>query len=242
LQDLLVKCQLIDLGPFTTVGENLLVFLPLSNYTNATLLHETALSQSPSSYLPSDTHPTVLAGYTAQHALLTSSLISEESATLEIIFNDQVLLSGLEAPFTRGSITINSTSVFSSPIIDPNYISNPLDIQILTAAIRYTRTILQTKAFASLNPVELVPGSDQDSDEEIEAFIKSGLGSLSHHCGTASMLKRELGGVVDERLNVYGIKGLRVVDASVMPMIPAAHLQSTVYAVAEKVSYSLLKV
>jgi len=58
----------------------------------------------------------------------------------------------------------------------------------------------------------------------------------NHHAGTAAMLPRDLGGVVDPELKVYGVQGLRVVDASVMPMIPATHLQATVYAIAEKVS------
>ena len=58
--------------------------------------------------------------------------------------------------------------------------------------------------------------------------------TLMHVAGTAAMMPRELGGVVDPKLKVYGIQGVRVVDASIMPLIPACHLQATVYAVAEK--------
>lgn len=73
------------------------------------------------------------------------------------------------------------------------------------------------------------------TDEQIEEFIREGVDTLHHHGGTASMLPRELGGVVDSSLRVYGVRGLRVVDASILPMPPAAHLQATIYGVAEKV-------
>lgn len=72
--------------------------------------------------------------------------------------------------------------------------------------------------------------------EEIENFIRDDLNTENHHGCTAAMLPRHLGGVVDPELRVYGVHGLRVIDASIMPMLPAAHLQATVYGIAEKVS------
>ena len=79
------------------------------------------------------------------------------------------------------------------------------------------------------------------SESQIEAFVRGGLDTENHHAGTASMLPQELGGVVDSKLRVYGVEGLRIVDASVMPMIPAAHLQDTVYAVAEMAADFILQ-
>jgi choline dehydrogenase-like flavoprotein len=69
---------------------------------------------------------------------------------------------------------------------------------------------------------------------KIETFVRQSVATLNHHAGTAAMLPREWGGVVDAQLKVYGVEGLRVVDASIIPMLPAAHLQDTVYAVGEK--------
>lgn len=83
---------------------------------------------------------------------------------------------------------------------------------------------------------ETYPGSSVVTDEQIEAFVRAGVDTEHHHAGMASMLPRELGDVIESKLRVYGLNGLRVVDASIIPMLPAAHLQSTLYGIAEKVS------
>jgi choline dehydrogenase-like flavoprotein len=86
-----------------------------------------------------------------------------------------------------------------------------------------------------LSPAQFVPPAEA-GDEELLQIIKSGIRTEYHPSGTLAMLPRELGGVVDSRLRVYGTANLRVVDAGIFPLIPAAHLQASVYAVAEKVS------
>lgn len=102
---------------------------------------------------------------------------------------------------------------------------------------KYLRRIAATKAFESISPIESNVTSWARSDAEIEGVVRSLLNTLYHPCGTAAIGKRELGGVVDDDLVVYGVGNLRVVDASVFPVPPAAHLQATVYAVAEKVGH-----
>lgn len=85
--------------------------------------------------------------------------------------------------------------------------------------------------------VETNPGTNVTTDDEIAASIRTfATSTWAHPVGTLAMMKKEYGGVVDSTLSVYGVQGLRVVDASIMPLIPATHTSSTVYAVAEKVS------
>jgi choline dehydrogenase-like flavoprotein len=80
----------------------------------------------------------------------------------------------------------------------------------------------------------VVPGGDVVSDAGLEEWIRGAASTLYHPAGSCRMGRREEGGVVDEELRVYGVQGLRVVDASVMPVLPASHTMTTVYAVAER--------
>lgn len=94
---------------------------------------------------------------------------------------------------------------------------------------------MSTSAVSSLAPFEIVPGGNITSDAALEQYIRSSAETLYHPAGSCKMGAREDGGVVDQALKVDGVEGLRIVDASVMPLLPASHLMTTVYAVAEKV-------
>ena len=138
-------------------------------------------------------------------------------------------------PFSRGTVLINSTDAFQQPTIDPRYGSNPVDLLIIQDAIRFNYHLLDTPSMSELQVEQLVPGPNA-SDEEISAFINTGLSTMYHPAGTCVMMPQRAGGVVDENLVVYGTSNLRVVDASIFPLLPAGHIMSVVYAVAEKVS------
>lgn len=209
-------------------------------FSNATALASAANSQSTSHYLPPNTPPTVRAGYEAQFAFLAKDLLSSSIAYLEFIFDDTTILPALHQPFSRGTVLINSTSPFDNPVIDPRYLNNPLDLALFVAGFNYTRTIRKTDAMQDINTTETYPGVSVLTKEEIEEFVKGGIDTEHHHAGTASMLPLELGGVVDPELRVYGVEGLRIVDASVVPMLPAAHLQATLYGLSEKVSMNIV--
>lgn len=89
-----------------------------------------------------------------------------------------------------------------------------------------------------IGTAESYPGANITSDHDIAASIrKFATSTWSHPSGSLSMMKREYGGVVDSKLRVYGVERLRVVDASIMPLIPGTHTSSTVYAVAERVNH-----
>ena len=92
----------------------------------------------------------------------------------------------------------------------------------------------QTEPFKSVVGREVNPGPDVKTDEDISLWLKKYLTTVHHTASTCSMLPRDKGGVVDPELKVYGTEKLRVVDLSVVPLIPSAHTQSIVYAIAEQ--------
>lgn len=101
---------------------------------------------------------------------------------------------------------------------------------------------MSTDAMTELGPRELAPGAnvqsddDDDDDDQLRAALRQQTQpTYAHLTSTCSMMKEEYGGVVGPDLQVYGVRGLSVVDASIMLLIPATHTSATVYAIAEKV-------
>ncbi|KAL3426544.1 GMC oxidoreductase [Phlyctema vagabunda] len=222
-------------GPYTTGGSNFLAFLPLTTISNKSAeISATAAAQDAASFLPADTDASVVAGYEAQHKILERGLTASNIGLMEYIYSDAVVLPGLQHPFSRGHVRISSTDALAAPVVTNGWLSNPLDLSLMLEGIKFARTIMQTAAQQELNPAELVPGAAVQSDADLEAFVKDNLDTLYHPAGTAVMMKQEEGGVVDTSLKVYGTANLRIVDTSIFPLLPATHIQSTVFAVAEK--------
>jgi choline dehydrogenase-like flavoprotein len=158
--------------------------------------------------------------------------VSEEARKANYL----TLYSSLSHPFSRGTVHAASRDISSPPLIDPRYFSSPLDREIVTRHLQYLPQICATPPLSNLIKRDglTIPADLNLSDAEYaKKLLETGFTSY-HPCGTCAMLPRESGGVVDARLQVYGVRGLRVVDASVFPMIPRGNIQSSVYAVAEK--------
>lgn len=144
-------------------------------------------------------------------------------------------------PFSRGNVSIISDNVFTKPKVTVNFFNVDFDLAVQTAGVRLARRILNNQAFNSISSGEDIPGIETvpedghgGSDSAWQEWIQNGFNPVSHPIGTAPMMRRDLGGVVDAKLRVYDTTNLRVVDASILPIQISAHLSSTLYGVAEK--------
>jgi choline dehydrogenase len=142
-----------------------------------------------------------------------------------------VLVPCLMQPRSRGSVRLASSDPLAPAIIDPNYLSEPADLRTLVEGVTLARDIGAATAFAEWRAEEVYPGSDWASASGRHGFIRRAANSFHHPVGTC-----RIGAVVDEALRVRPVAGLRIVDASVLPGIPAAMTNAAVTAVAEKAS------
>ena len=192
-------------------------------------------NQDPSEYLLPGLDATLIAGYSAQKASIVRRLGTNTSAAYEIINNNAGSLTlAVMHPLSRGTCHINSADPFEPPLIDPRWLTNPVDRQVLVEALLFNREILATPPMLELRAAQFVPPVDAD-EEALNDVISNGIRTEFHPSGTCAMLPLDQGGVVDSHLRVWGTQNLRVVDAGIFPVVPAAHLQAVVYAVAEKV-------
>ncbi|KAJ8091683.1 hypothetical protein PM082_020918 [Marasmius tenuissimus] len=143
-------------------------------------------------------------------------------------------LCALQYTASRGTVHITSNNPEDKPEVDPEFLSKDSDLEALLAGVKFVRKIVGTKAFRDSVVGEVAPGKDGDDDEKLKEYIRTNLGVTYHPVGTAAMLPKELGGVVDRNLKVYGTENLRVVDASIFPIEFSVHPMATIYALAEK--------
>lgn len=194
--------------------------------------------------LPTGLDLSILTGYMCQRDLILELYASPHATVQETAFGGgSTVPIALLKPLSRGSILINSTDPSAAPVFDYGTFSHPADLAVAVAALEKNRAFMASPPMQELGAVEAYPGAQITGTQAIGDAIRNfATGTWAHPVGTLSMMKREYGGVVDPQLRVYGVKNLRVVDASIMPLIPATHTSSTVYAVAEKVSSYLVSV
>ena len=226
-------------GALTITNEsgNTVAFLPLQNITTSyqSIISKIDSSDSVSSLYPS-LASSVQAGYTKQHAIIKELYADDTTAVQEIGYGTGPGVPvTLVKPLSRGSVHATTNSIKDNPAVDWNTISAPTDLDILVAAVQRNREALSQPAMKAPGAFESFPGTNYTTDQELRDFLPNILTpTYSHPCCTCAMGPKDQGGVVDEALRVHGVTGLSVVDASVFPLIPGAHLSATVYAVAEK--------
>lgn len=145
----------------------------------------------------------------------------------------------LNRPFSRGNVHLASKDPYQNPIFDPKIFSHPLDLELHARLVKWLETLAWTEPMASLLKKD---GRRLHSDKKVNdldtarQLTRDRIIAHYHVVGTAAMMPREAGGVVDTKLKVYGTTNLRVVDASIFPLIPRGNIQTSVFAVAEKVA------
>ncbi|KZT01787.1 GMC oxidoreductase [Laetiporus sulphureus 93-53] len=137
-------------------------------------------------------------------------------------------------PFSRGSIHAKSVNAKDSPAIDPQYFTEPADLEILLDAVKFVRKVDEVPPFKDVVAREILPGPNVVTDDQMRETIKKNLATIWHTNGSLSMLPEGKGGAVDSKLKLYGTTNIRVVDMSVFPLPIGAHPQSAVYALAEQ--------
>ena len=138
-------------------------------------------------------------------------------------------------PKSRGSITLQSNHPGDQALIEPNYLSAPEDQKVMIEGVRIARKILAAPDFEKFNGKELYPGDEAETDEDILEFLRERAETIYHPIGTCKMgSDDDPMAVVDNQLNVRGIKGLRVVDASVMPSLIGGNTNAPTIMIAER--------
>ena len=143
-------------------------------------------------------------------------------------------------PESRGHIHITSSDPAAAPAIQFNFLSAPADAALTVRAIQMARAIMTAPAMAPLQVSELAPGADAQSDDEILAWVRAAGETTYHPVGTCRMGR---GGeaVVDERLRVHGLQGLRIADASIMPIITSGNTNAPAIMIGEKAAHMVLE-
>ncbi|KAI0481328.1 glucose-methanol-choline oxidoreductase [Xylariaceae sp. FL0804] len=153
------------------------------------------------------------------------------------------IFTALQAPQSTGNVTISSALMSDKPLINPNYMSAQADVDVMVAAFRRVREMVTSTSLADIIISEFLPGPSVQTDDEIFAYMELALSPMSHAHATNAMGKySDPNAVVGTTGKVYGVNGLRVIDASAFPfLLPGPAPQTHVYMLAEKLSDAIKK-
>ena len=136
-------------------------------------------------------------------------------------------------PEFEGSIHAKSNDPHATPAIRPNYLADPIDQRVLVDGMKIGRRIINNRMIDKYRAYEMNPGDKVQTDDEWLQFARENGQTTYHVIGTCKMGQDPMA-VVDDRLRVHGIAGLRVVDASIMPTVPSGNTNAAAIMIAEK--------
>jgi choline dehydrogenase len=146
-----------------------------------------------------------------------------------------VILTSVMTPRSRGTVRLRSSDPRDAPRIDLGLFSDPDDMPRMLDAIQVARRLAATEPLSGLLGPELIPGTDASDDDALAAAVRAGCEIYNHPVGTCRMgAADDPDAVVDFRGAVYGVRGLSVIDASIMPSIPAANTNVPTIMIAER--------
>ncbi|KAF5353063.1 hypothetical protein D9758_008769 [Tetrapyrgos nigripes] len=166
--------------------------------------------------------------------VFTSSNVGFLPAAVGNMTNFILASPNILTPASRGFLTINSSNPLDRPVINLNLLSSEFDVFAMREGVKTVQRLLATTPFQGFI---LQPTTNATTDEEIDQLVRETISAGLHPVGSAAMSPKGADwGVVDPDLKLKGAKGVRVVDASVLPLVPSAHTQAPVYIVAERAS------
>ncbi|RYP27880.1 hypothetical protein DL767_007468 [Monosporascus sp. MG133] len=227
-------------GPYTLALGNTAVYLSLANITTsykdiASSVRQQVASGEAASYLPAGASESVVNGYLAQLEVLAAALENPTYPVFEAPFQGPPGVGFLLKPLSRGSVLLDPDDHDAEPVITYGTLENPVDMDIMASFVPLMRRVYSTPTMRAMGVVETAPGAEVQDEEEIREWVRDAtVASFQHPCCTAAMMPRELGGVVGNDLKVFGVEGLRVADASMIPLLPGTHTSATCYAIGEK--------
>ncbi|KAF9875215.1 choline dehydrogenase [Colletotrichum karsti] len=154
------------------------------------------------------------------------------------------IIAALAAPLSRGNVSLASNFPSDAPLVNPNWLTHPGDIEVAVAMYKRIREIFNTEEVRSIraSDAEYWPGLELKTDEQILANIRTSVMAVMHASCTARMGRRDdPTAVTDNLARVIGVEGLRVVDASTLALLPPGHPQAVIYALAEKIADSIVQ-
>ncbi|AZI42823.1 choline dehydrogenase [Deinococcus psychrotolerans] len=152
---------------------------------------------------------------------------------LELDGHHFTLLPSLVAPKSRGRIRLASADPQAQPLIEPDYLSDEADMNVLLRGMRLARQVGESEALSAYRTREAMPGAEVQSDDDLREYIRAQAMTIYHPVGTCKMGHDDLA-VVDERLKVRGLEGLWVADASIMPSVVRGNTNAPTIMIAEK--------